>query len=87
MNWTNQWPTEPGEYWFYGWCWGSRARDPQMHFVRASRTGPPEHPGLVVVTDGHFLWQSEGGLGLWCPAKLPDAPDVALQALVAEERE
>jgi len=73
-DWTEDWPTEPGHYWFYGWCfrpWGSvRVRPPEWHFVRVSRTAN----SLAFVTDGHFLYKSEGGEGLWMPAMLPEPP-------------
>lgn len=72
--WSEDWPTEPGYYWFYGWCFrawhGTRNEPPKLHFVQVRRIAN----GLALVTDGHFLYKAEGGEGLWAPATLPELP-------------
>lgn len=73
-DWSEDWPTEPGHYWFYGWCfraWGDvRVNLPKWHFVRVRRTAN----SLAFVTNGHFLYKSEGAEGLWQAAMLPEPP-------------
>ncbi len=73
-DWTKDWPTEPGYYWFYGWCfrqWGeTRDRPPEWHFVKVRRTAN----SLALITDGHFLHKAEGGEGRWIPANMPKPP-------------
>ena len=70
--WTRTWPTEPGWYWFYGWCWKLLAGESEMHLVKV-RTDGSEKP--FHVTNGHFLWKGEGADGWWQKAILPDPPE------------
>ena len=69
-SWSETWPTEPGYYWFYGWPFKSRCHNPELHFVRAFRTAN----SLALVTNGHFLYRTEGGEGYWMPARVPELP-------------
>jgi len=79
-TWTKHWPTEPGYYWFYGWCFSYdydvRTRQkpyPIKHyFVEARKVSN----GVLYVTDGHFLSKAEGALGIWCVAELPAPPSM-----------
>ena len=71
-SWTKDWPTEPGYYWFYGWCFRERHRSPETHLVEVWRTATP---GVVsYVTEGHFLYKEEGADGYWMPARVPEPP-------------
>jgi hypothetical protein len=69
--WSYDWPTEPGWYWFYGWCFRSRGYPAKMHLVRVRKIAN----GVAHVTDGHFLWRGEGAYGMWTEAVLPDPPE------------
>ncbi len=65
--WTEQWPTKPGYYWFYGWPFKDRDDKPKLHFVEVWKEG-------AFVTNGHFLYKSEGGEGYWMPVETPTPP-------------
>ncbi len=71
--WSKDWPTEPGYYWFYGWCWRGWRDDhtPELHYVEVAldSTGKP-----MYITNGHFLYKAEGADGFWLPVKLPELP-------------
>ena len=71
--WTETWPTEPGEYWFYGWCFWNRDEPPKLHFVRAYRSGDG---GIAFVAEGHFAYSAEEGYGMWQPVDLPEPPEL-----------
>jgi hypothetical protein len=78
-EWTEEWPTEPGYYWFYGWCWRSEIRDgkaPRFFYVRVR----PCSNSMMYVTDGHFMYEEEGGYGLWSKAQLPELPEITRPA-------
>ena len=70
MNWTSKWPTEPGYYWFYGWCFNDRDGPANLHYVEVFKIAN----GIARVTDGHFLYEREGGEGIWRPVELPEIP-------------
>ena len=72
MEWTAEWPTQNGHYWFYGWCWKSEANKPEMHFVRVGAIATPGK--FAYVTNGHFLFVGEGAEGKWLKAELPEPP-------------
>jgi hypothetical protein len=76
-EWTDEWPTEPGEYWFYGWEHGKREdmeKPPEMSFVRA-RQG---RDSMFYVAGGHFIYRQEA-VGKWTKANLPDPPTLDLE--------
>ena len=66
-QWTREWPTTPGYYWFHGWCFRDRSHSPETHLVRVVKSAT----GYLMVTDGHFLFKAEGGEGFWLKAELP----------------
>jgi hypothetical protein len=76
-RWTWDWPTEPGEYWFYGWRWGpgglNGTKPAEMCLVKArlSATG-----SVFYVTNGHFLHKAEGAKGKWRKANVPSPPSL-----------
>lgn len=82
VNWTKEWPTCPGYYWFYGWCFRGRHRKPELHYVKVRRIAN----GLALVTNGHFLYKAEGGDGYWSPAITPALPEELYNSL-AEQME
>lgn len=72
-EWTKEWPTEPGWYWFYGQKfrgWNDDG-DPQLYMVIVHKT----RNGVACVVDGHFMYAQEGAWGWWQPAILPDLPE------------
>ena len=72
MNWTTEWPTEPGHYWFYGWCFRDRDKPAKFHCVEVWKL----QKGRAYVTDGHFLYKAEGAEGVWQPVEFPELPPV-----------
>ena len=71
-RWTTEWPTAPGDYWFYGWCFRNRKHVAELNFVKAR----PTRNSLCLVTNGHFLYREEGGYGMWLSARLPYLPEL-----------
>lgn len=82
-NWTKEWPTCPGYYWFYGWCFGDRDRAAKHHYVKVRKIAN----GVSYVADGHFLYKAEGGDGYWSPAITPVLPDELFDSLVEQMEE
>jgi len=69
--WSEDWPTEPGHYWFSGRTHGYWATDkPKMHFVevRTTVTVP------LYFTDKGFFDEDDGADGYWMPARVPEPP-------------
>ena len=72
--WTDKWPTKPGSYWFYGWRFGNKERNPELSYVEIRQA----QNCLIGVTRGHFLYPEEGAIGLWKPCELPQLPNEEL---------
>lgn len=79
-NWTKEWPTCPGHYWFYGWCFRSRHHGPELHFVKIRQIVN----GIARVTNGHFLYKAEGGDGYWLLATVVALPDELYESLIEQ---
>ncbi len=78
QQWQDNWPTESGMWWFYGWCWKkSGTRDepelPEIHLVNVRETAVKG--SYMLVTNGHFLYKQEGAEGKWMKATLPTPPE------------
>lgn len=75
-NWTSDWPTEPGNYWFHGWlhkC--SYDSKPKTCLVKAFNLGPT----LALVAEGSFIYRRDGAKGLWLPAEVPEPSEFNLE--------
>ncbi len=69
--WLNEWPTEAGWYWFYGWPYegdcdeGRKSELNSVHVIEVSN-------GIVVIRDGTLWYRSEWGKGgRFIKAKIP----------------
>lgn len=76
-GWVKEWPTEPGEYWFYGDPNGNvmteKTDKRQLILVRAARSS---NDGLVLVGNRQFINKAECGVYVrWMPATLPALPE------------
>lgn len=69
-EWYTAWPTEPGYYWFAGWPFRFRDREPELHFVKVRKISN----GIAFITNGRFLYQQEGAFGAWMKADVPIPP-------------
>jgi hypothetical protein len=77
-EWTAEWPTESGRYWFYGWRFmPAYDRSPELSLVEIWKS---PSGGLLYVTGGHFLYKEEGARGVWQKAILPELPPESLLA-------
>lgn len=74
LAWTEEWPTEPGAYWFYGKTsrdGNLKMRQAQVHYAnRTNRTN------LVRIVDGLFIYESNGAKGFWLPLESPQPPEI-----------
>jgi hypothetical protein len=68
-TWTIEWPKEKGAYWFFGQRF--RDDDVKMHLVEVWQDGAGS---FVYVTNGNFLYKTEGAKGQWMKAVLPEPP-------------
>lgn len=82
-EWTKDWPRTTGHYWFYGWPFRDRGSAPKMHLVSVNTN---KAGSVMMVTDGHFLYQAEGADGLWQKAVLPEAPSLSDNSLLPDVR-
>ncbi len=71
-EWAETWPTEPGRYWFYGWCSKPLRRDydPEMTLVKVSNAVN----SIAYVGNGRFIYKD--AVGLWKKAVLPEPPEL-----------
>ena len=69
MNWTKEWPTTPGQYWFYGRRSSMRDKD-DLFYVQVRKI----QNGVTYICEGSFLFEAEGAKGVWQPITLPELP-------------
>jgi hypothetical protein len=78
-KWTKKWPTKPGRYWFFGWPYGrqweigGKFKKPELNCVNVWKVSN----GIMLIREGSFWGESEGSIGLFCVADLPELPDVS----------
>jgi hypothetical protein len=71
MNeWTAEWPTKPGTYWFYGLI-SRQSERPQLVLVRAYSAG---NDRVALVAEGRIIYRVEAS-GYFMPAVLPEPPE------------
>lgn len=78
MNWTAEWPTEPGLYWFYGWLWLNKnweteGRKPEFDLIKVHKNSRGD---VICITNGNFMFKEERHMGLWKLVDLPELPDL-----------
>lgn len=67
-EWTPDWPTEPGWYWFYGHRYGAEIVSMNtVHVKRASNN-------VIRVMDGAFMYQQEKHRGVFQRIPTPVVP-------------
>lgn len=79
-QWTPEWPTEPGDYWFCGWAFLHKAKavdKPETILVKAHRG----RNSVVLVGNGGIMYDGEC-IGLWSPANLPEPPEDQLKEML-----
>jgi hypothetical protein len=71
-EWSPEWPTESGYYWFYGKKYGMG--DNRLHLVQI--LDKIDATCKAGVTDGHLIYNDgmNPAKGVWQPADLPDLP-------------
>lgn len=70
VDWTREWPSKFGCYWFYGIAHG--AKSPELMFVKAWQTGNSK---IALVADGNFLYREEAS-GMFAVAETPELPEM-----------
>jgi hypothetical protein len=84
MEWIEEWPTEPGNYWFYGWTWCDKnyenvtGTQPKCELIEVF----PTSSGVIRILRGQFMYKSERHIGLWAKAETPVPYAHELQALI-----
>lgn len=81
ITWSEEWPTEPGDYWFYGWTWLDNTMErngpPKYHHVQVHVTAGGAR---VYIARGNFMYKSnlvrnyERHVGVWTPVTFPEPP-------------
>lgn len=75
-DWSKEWPTEPGDYWFYGY-FNFAIDDDGLHFVQAYRHAGNMHikaDDIVVYCEGIELLRNHTK-GHWRKAAVPNRPN------------
>jgi len=72
-EWTTEWPTEPGMYWFYGYRYGKdNDEKPEMQLLEVSKIAN----GFMYIAEGNFMYKSEVEEAHFQKAILPKAPKI-----------
>lgn len=71
-EWTKEWPTEPGCYFFYGWhSMNQHGDNLKLFLVEARRNA---FGTLSFIVGFRCLYKEEGAHGVWQKATLPELP-------------
>jgi len=81
MGWSSDWPQQTGFYFFYGWRSRDHSSPAIYHLVAVKHIGS----GPIYIADGHLMYLSEGGVGLWHEISLPIIPN-GMRALLETMR-
>jgi len=76
-EWTEEWPTEPGEYLFYGWIdqWEiDNEESPSLHLVSAYESYKNLYGVWFMCDDGEIA-KDKNSCGVW--ATIPKLPSIA----------
>lgn len=73
IEWSEEFPTEKGNYWFYGWTssFENDETEPRMRFVKIIVL---DDGSLYVVADGQLMFKCEEPKGKWAKADVPNPP-------------
>ena len=76
VKWATEWPTEAGDYWFYGWldhCDISNMVSPMIYFIEVwgLRIGEKAY-----TWGNEHLKKDQGGYGLWTKIEFPELPEI-----------
>ncbi len=82
-EWSREWPTAPGKYWFYGWIY-SNSEEPKMYFAHLSAYG--NHFVLMEKSSELYLFHASHAKGLWVPVVGRCPPSDELLAELEEVR-
>ena len=77
VEWTAKWPTEEGQYWFYGWYWKWEIKEkapPHLSCVGVYTYAFKND--IRYVSNGLVMHKDEEGYGLWAKVEFPDLPDL-----------
>lgn len=74
-EWSREWPTELGHYWFYGWPHRFSV-EPEMHLVWLSEQG--NHFSLIEKPNTLYVIHKSHARGLWKRALVPEKPGADL---------
>lgn len=55
-QWSTEWPTEPGNYLFYG---NYKGQEPELKLCHVSKAGGDLNPHIARIADGAFLYEGE----------------------------
>jgi len=74
VKWTKEWPTEPGEYWYYGIT--NNDDCDLLHFVTAFRHAGNMRimAGSIVCYCENFEMNKSDTFGYWIKAETPELP-------------
>lgn len=73
VEWTAEWPTEPGFYWFYGIVYKP---DPDSVPILDLARVQMLPGGLAAITGHGILWRNYVGPHRWAKAQLPEPPEI-----------
>lgn len=66
MSWTQEWPKEPGTYWFF---------DPDVYKQRILlATVAKNNNGVHIMSEARFLYREESPNAYFMPVTLPEVP-------------
>jgi hypothetical protein len=69
-GWSPEWPTQPGQYWFYGKRYPNPNRENELFYVQVFESG---NKRMIYEAHGAFIYHSEAS-GVWQKVVLPVIP-------------
>ena len=76
VEWSKEWPTERGYYWFYG---DIDENDPQFFKLDFAEVCGEKGDIVAYIGERIFLQKGKSGInGFWAPVEFPDIPSKAI---------
>lgn len=76
MQWSKEFPTKEGDYWFYGYRYGKvscgQKCKPEINRLRVLKCAN----GLLYVSEGSVMYESEIEEAHFCPIEYPELPKI-----------
>jgi len=75
-EWSKEWPTEPGWYWFCGWKTKWLFDNKSIPLLQTLKVRISGNNYPMYICDGHFMFKEDHPIGFFLPLETPELPEM-----------